>query len=456
MPLRLRLAALFALGSAVLIGVGGWVFLRQQSQTLRDSAVAGLRVRAAAVARTLAANHGSRYPARPAGFYATNQQDELFQLLTPAGTVSGGVGPGSGDPVVGPAELATARRGSVVLQRRVDAADSTMLLLATPVGDGGEVQVNGVSMRTMAAALDHTRMVLVLGGPVLVLLAGLAAWALAGAALRPVERMRRQAADISEHDRDAFLDVPASRDEIAALGQTLNQLLGRLVGALHRERGFVAAAGHELRSPLANLKMELELAARPNRSQPELVAAVAAAASEVDRLNRLAEDLLALACLDEPGQLVLRDAHDLVDLLAGCRQRFAAEAGRRRVELRLDAPPSLPANVDEIRLRQLADNLTDNALRFAPAGSTVDLSVRAADGTVTLEIADRGPGFPAEFLPRAFERFSRPDRSRSRDRGGAGLGLAIVKAIAQAHGGRAEAENRPGGGAAVRVVIPRW
>jgi two-component system OmpR family sensor kinase len=455
MSLRLRLAAVFALGAAVLIGAGGWLFLRQQATTLHDSAVAGLEVRAAAAQRTLLANRGSRYPAPPSGFYATNQQDELFQLLNPSGKVSGGVGPGTADPLLSAAELTRARAGSLVLRRDPGPSGEPMLLLATPVGTGGEVQVNGVSLGTAEATLGHTRTALAIGGPVLVALAGFAAWWLAGAALRPVERMRRQAADISEHDRDAFLDIPASRDEVAALGRTLNELLARLEGALHRERGFVAAAGHELRSPLANLKVELELAARPNRSGQELVAAVSAAATEVDRLSRLAEDLLVLACLDEPDQLVLRDTCDLVDVLAGCRLRAAAEAARRGVRLEISAPPSLPASVDEVRLRQVLDNLTDNALRFAPAGSAVELSLRQADGEVTLEVADRGPGFPADFLPRAFERFSRPDRSRSRDRGGAGLGLAIVKAIAQAHGGRVAAGNRSGGGALVQVVLPR-
>jgi signal transduction histidine kinase len=456
MPLRLRLAAIFAVGTAVLIGVGGWLFLREQATTLHDSAVTGLSARADAVARTMMANRGSRYPAPPSGFYATNQQDEVFQLLNPSGAVSGGVGPGSAEPLLTAGELARARTGPLVLRRRIRPDDPPMLLLATPVGTGGEVQVNGISTGTADATLGHTRIALEIGGPILVVLAGFAAWALAGAALRPVERMRRQAADISEHDRDAFLDVPRSRDEIAALGRTLNELLARLVAALHRERGFVAAAGHELRSPLANLKVELELAARPNRSNQELSAAVSAAAAEVDRLSRLSEDLLALACLDEPEGLVLRDTRDLVEILAGCRQRFAAEAARRGVTLRLLAPPTLAANVDEVRLRQVLDNLTDNALRFAPVGSTVDMSVRAVGGTVILEVADEGIGFPAEFLPRAFERFSRPDSSRTRDRGGAGLGLAIVKAITDAHGGQVTARNRHPGGAAVQINLPRW
>jgi len=128
-----------------------------------------------------------------------------------------------------------------------------------------------------------------------VLAAGLAAWVLAGAALRPVERMRRQVADITDQDRDVQLAVPGTRDEIARLAVTVNGLLTRLQHALERERGFVADAGHELRTPLAILRAELELAARPGRSREQLASAMVSAVQETDRLARLAEDLLLLA-----------------------------------------------------------------------------------------------------------------------------------------------------------------
>jgi two-component system OmpR family sensor kinase len=118
------------------------------------------------------------------------------------------------------------------------------------------------------------------------------------------------------------------------------------------------------------------------------------------------------------------------------------------------APAGLTADLDPDRIREAVDNLVDNALRSAPAGGTVEISAAAQDGSLVIEVADRGPGFPLEFLPRAFERFARPDSGRARADGGAGLGLAIVQAIAQAHGGQATARNRPGGGAVVRIELP--
>jgi DNA-binding response OmpR family regulator len=134
---------------------------------------------------------------------------------------------------------------------------------------------------------------------------------------------------------------------------------------------------------------------------------------------------------------------------------FAELAARdREVRVGLEVEPELVAPVDADRLRQAVDNLLDNALRVAPSGSEVRLEAGRHNGTVEVSVADGGPGFPAEFLPHAFERFHRADTARTRQHGGAGLGLAIVKAIAQGHGGRAEAANRPGGGAVVRLLLP--
>ena len=136
------------------------------------------------------------------------------------------------------------------------------------------------------------------------------------------------------------------------------------------------------------------------------------------------------------------------------REQAARRAAGREVTVRVSAPPGLIALVDPDRIRQAVDNLIDNALRFAPAGRQIDISAAATGRTSRSTVTDAGPGFPADFLPHAFERFRRPDDGRARADGGAGLGLAIVEAIATAHGGTATASNRPGGGAAVRLLLP--
>jgi hypothetical protein len=291
------------------------------------------------------------------------------------------------------------------------------------------------------------------GGPVAVVLGGLGAWLVAGAALRPVQRMREEAAAISAGDSGARLAIPRRRDEIARLGATFNDLLRRLQRALDQQRAFVADAGHELRTPLTMLRAELELAARPGRDRQSLQVAVQAAAVDTERLIRLAEDLLALARA-EATRDVISEPVRLDELITEAAQAVATAAAAKRVVL--DLENAVPATVagDPDELRQVIDNLLDNALRYAPDASTVTLTVSSSADLVVLDVVDQGPGFPPDFLPRAFDRFARADAGRT-DGTGTGLGLAIVAAIVHARRGTVCADNHQAGGAAVRVTLPR-
>jgi signal transduction histidine kinase len=251
--------------------------------------------------------------------------------------------------------------------------------------------------------------------------------------------MRRRAAEISSSSLDERLPVPAANDEVARLGATLNEMLARIEGGLARERRFVADASHQLRTPLALLKTELELALRRARSADELRDALRSAAESSDRLARLTEDLLLLARAEE-GRIPLKaEQTDVADVLQQVAERFGAE---------VDAEP-LVITADRLRLEQALTNMVDNAVRHG--GGKVKLNARIRNGTAELHVLDEGPGFPREFLGRAFERFSRADASGA---DGSGLGLAIVETIARAHGGRANAANRPEGGADVWLALP--
>jgi two-component system OmpR family sensor kinase len=227
-------------------------------------------------------------------------------------------------------------------------------------------------------------------------------------------------------------------------------MLDRLDAAFARERAFVADASHELRTPLAILRTELELALRGDREREDLEAAIQSAAEETDRLSALAEDLLVIARADQ-GQLPIRRqslyADDLLETLA---RRFAARTTAEQRRLLADPAPGVQFDGDPVRLEQALANMIENALRYGRG--PIRLSAEPSDGTVALHVRDEGPGFPPEFLPSAFERFSRADEARSR--GGTGLGLAITAAIATAHGGRAGAANAAGGGADVWLELP--
>jgi two-component system OmpR family sensor kinase len=264
-----------------------------------------------------------------------------------------------------------------------------------------------------------------------------------------VETMRRRAATISAADPEARLPLPAARDEIHRLGTTLNEMLARLADARRRERAFVADASHELRTPLAILKGELELATAGEPSHAELRRVVESATEETDRLVALAEELLALARLDEETLSVRARpvaARELLDAVAAAFAPRAAADGRALVVV---APDGVVALGDAGQLRQALDNLVDNALRYG--AGTVHLDARSENGHLELHVRDEGAGFPPAFLPRAFDRFARAGGER---RPGAGLGLAIVAAVATAHGGAAHAGNAPDGGADVWIALP--
>jgi signal transduction histidine kinase len=311
------------------------------------------------------------------------------------------------------------------------------------------VVVVGESLEQRRRALEGLHTLLAIGGPLALLVASLAGYAVAAAALRPVERMRRRAAELTG-EAEGRLPVPPSRDEIARLGVTLNAMLGRLQAVLARERSFVSDASHELRTPLAILRTELELALRGHSTRDELEDAVRSAAEETDRLNQLADDLLVIARSDQ-GRLPVRPAEiDAHALLAGVAHRFAARARSEERTLRAEPADGLTLTADRARLEQALANMVDNALRHG-AGDVV-LSAAQDNGQIVLHVRDRGPGFPDDFLPNAFERFSRADEARSR--GGTGLGLAITSAVAKAHGGEAHASNRDDGGADVWLEIP--
>jgi two-component system, OmpR family, sensor kinase len=470
MSLRLRLATIFAAGSAALIAVAGLAFLWQLHGSLTAALDSELGMRAAALAGRLASG-----PLPPGGPAVADQAgshvgqfpvaEQVAQVLTPGGVVVYSSGIEGTGPLLSRAELRRVANGPLTLTATI--GGERLRLLASDVRHHSRpaITVVGVPTDIADAAQARARLALLTGGPAVVLAAGLGGWLLTGAALRPVGKMRRRLEEITEHDTSARLPVPATGDEIAALADTMNGLLDRLAQALARQRAFTADAGHELRTPLTALKAELELAARPGKSREALADAIQAAAGDTDRLIRLAEDLLLLARADEGTAFLARERTDICSELHGAARRFASAAAARGVVISVQAPGRLDVVADRGRVRQALDNLIANAVQHAPPGSTVEVSGRCAEAegdgdgggrrrVAAVEVRDHGPGFPPEFLPRAFERFQRADPARRRADGGAGLGLAIVATIACAHHGRVEAGNLPAGGARVRIELP--
>jgi signal transduction histidine kinase len=323
-------------------------------------------------------------------------------------------------------------------ERPVQGVAGRARLLAIPVANNNKaaVLVVGQTMSDRTDALRELLLELVIGGIAAIVAAGAAGWFVARWALRPVDRMRAEAAAITLSGMDHRLTPPRVRDELHRLAGTLNAMLGRLQSAMSAERAFLAEAGHELRTPLAALRAELDLALRRPRTREELRATLVSMSEETDRLARLADDLLLLARAAD-GRLPLhREDVPVKPALQSVAALFHARAVDAGIALKVRAP-DVNERLDPLRVRQALVNLVDNALRHTPRGGTVRLTAEIEDGALLVRVSDTGPGFDAAA------------------RGGAGLGLRIVEAVAHSHGGSIAVGSAYGDGGCVTVRIPR-
>lgn len=312
---------------------------------------------------------------------------------------------------------------------------------------------SGAAREIAEAGLDR---VLLIGGILLMTAFVLASWLLARAALRPVERMRRRAGELGDSLDADLLPVDPSGDELSQLATTLNAFLQRIRLSVDREKQMVSDAAHELRTPLAALRTQLELAHDDFDDATALRAEIIAAESSVSRLSSLAGNLLELARLEQSAGPGSADDEQLVDELGAAidRARLLAVSKDARIGFTADLPAGARYAVDIPSFGRVLDNLLANAVAAIGHGGHIDAELRDESGSAVLTVRDDGPGVPESFVPRAFDRFSRPDDSRSSRDGGSGLGLALVNAIAVASGGRAVIRNcHPG--LEVTVTFPR-
>ncbi len=414
LPIRVRLTLAFALAMALVLAVtGAFLYLRLQD-SLDETIDESLQARALDVATGV--ERGAMLG--PAG-----EADERFAQVLDE---SGGVVAASGSPelettaVLEPAAVANIASSGASWRElnSVPGISGRARVLAVPFeAEGGTlVAVVGAALDDRNETLHGFLVVLLVVGPVALLVMSGVGYGLATAALRPVESMQSEAAAISASEPGRRLPLPRAHDEIHRLGETLNAMLGRLEDALERERGFVADAGHELRTPLANLRAELELALRRPRTEAELVRAVRSASEEAERLAHLAEDLLLIARSDQ-GQLPLRREEIAAgELLQSVADRFGERMDAAHRTIGVDAPALLVVDADRARLEQALGNLVENALVHGEG--SVLLSAAPVNGDVELHVTDAGRGFPPAFLPHAFDRFSSADAART----GAGHG----------------------------------
>ncbi|MDX3354923.1 HAMP domain-containing sensor histidine kinase [Streptomyces sp. ME01-24h] len=301
----------------------------------------------------------------------------------------------------------------------------------------------GASLAARESAVNTAAAAMLAGLPLLLLVVGGATWRVTRHALAPVEGIRREMAAITaSEDLSRRVPEPAARDEVARLARTTNETLTALEAAVERQRRFVADASHELRSPIASLRTQLEVGS----AHPQLLD-VPGAVKDTERLQQLAGDLLLLARLDA-GERPARRRVDLGELVREEVSRRPAD----RVPIAVDVEPLREVAGSRGQLARVIGNLLDNAQRHARAGVTVTVGLR--DGLVVLAVGDDGDGVPPAERERVFERFVRLDDARSRDEGGAGLGLAIARDVAHRHDGTLTVGTAPTSGALFELRLP--
>jgi signal transduction histidine kinase len=434
--LRLRLTAWNALGfTSTLLIVAAVVWL-QYGAALRRSLDEVLQATASATVDLLEVDPaGQPDPGTlPRGIYMV--------ILDPSG---GQVYASAGAPAI-----AAPSPGFSTLRTGNGASDA---VYAAPAR-GGRTVVAGSTLSAIDRNLRTLAETMALAGGALVVLSALGGWWLVGRALAPVSRLAHEADAIGSSELDRRLVGVEGDDELGTLARTLNRMLARVEESVRRQRAFVVGASHDLRTPLAALRTELELALLHPADGPALRAAVEAAHADAVRLSELANGLLRLAAAEPDGRRLECEDVRLPQLIQAGVELVAESAAARAVTIEVSAPDVL-VHVDRPRLLQAIANLLANAQRFAPPETVVELTAEVdsavAPPLLRVNVLDRGRGVPADFRSSLFEPFA---RARPAGSAGSGLGLATAAAAVHAHGGTIGYDDRPGGGAWFWFSVP--
>jgi two-component system OmpR family sensor kinase len=315
------------------------------------------------------------------------------------------------------------------------------------------VAVVAISSRPLQRSLDSLIGALVFALTIGGVAAALGAQRVARRLTGPLEDIAEAADRIGGTNLQARIPEVSADNELVQVTRVLNEMLERLESTFSAQRRFMSDASHELRSPLANLRGTVEVALRRSRTAGEYQEALAVALAEAERLSRLVDELLMLSRVDSKQFTVQCAPCDLSEIARRAVVAVAARQQEAGVQVRLDAE-AVPIAGDAHRLRQVVDNLLDNALRYAPAGSEVTVSSRCENGHAVLSVRDAGPGLSSIEQAHVFDRFYRADAARGRDSGGLGLGLPIAKAIVDAHHGTLTVHSSPGYGCTFTVRLP--
>ncbi|MGA8117222.1 MAG: HAMP domain-containing sensor histidine kinase [Actinocatenispora sp.] len=456
LSLRGRLILIGSLGLALGLGLGGVLLVYALNTTLQQSLDSAAVQSGREVAALVTADKlPDPIPSAQGGavIQVVDRRDRIVAVSTGADRLM---------PILHADELDAARGGerSYIPGDRVG-LDGPLRVVAEPAGR--DTVLVGVPAGELTRTVQLMRNVLLVAYPLLVLVLAALAWRAVGWTLRPVEALRRGAEDITTSGSAADrLPQPTGHDEVARLATTLNGMLARLQAGQERQRAFVADAAHELRSPVASIRTQLEVAVRLGDAA-EWNEVAADVLTDTDRLARLTDDLLLLARVSDPEEATARLARrserlDLDLLVHEIAERYDAA----RVPVRVTSDQPVWTAGDPTALGRVVSNLVDNAVRHAT--TEVLLSVATEAGRPVVSVRDDGPGIPVPDRERVFDRFTRLDDARARDDGGSGLGLAIVRELVRVHHGTItltaahpqdpNTRGRGGVGVDARITLP--
>jgi heavy metal sensor kinase len=454
-PIRLRMTAWHvAVLALVVAALGAFLVLRLHSNLL---AVTDDRLRAAVDQIALGYHKEGAPEARDVSSTVLSGRASASQVLDSSGRVVSSYGVhAAASPMIEAADIRRALSGVRVYRtNELGRPSRPYRVVARETTRGGrrDVVVAADSTGAIDSSVRQVRTLLLIGWPVAILITAASAWWLATRALRPISRMTEEADGIAVDRLSDRLPVPATGDEVARLAETLNRMLGRVESGVEEQHRLVADASHELRSPLAAIRAEIEVSLRGDDLNQAARGVLLSTLEEVERLSASVDGLLVLASADRGAlELDLRCV-DLATIAGEAVERLRALASAREIEIKL-ALDAAPAQGDPDWLDQAAGNLIDNAIKFSPPGRSVVVTTEADGREGRLRVIDEGPGIPPAERERVFDRFYRRDQARGRGTGGTGIGLSIVREIALAHGGRVWAEEGAGGGSVFTLAIP--
>lgn len=453
LPIRARLTLWYILLMALTFALaGGYLLLRFQSSLLQ-AVDTSLQL---AVSQSLTAIEDeteilafdrSDYTATPA-FPGTNL---ALRLLSVDGKVVDTLGNAQNVSQWGPVKTG-------VSTQAIPGDDERWRVYTQPILDPAGNEIGwiqaGQTLESMTDSLQDFRDQLLWLLPLILGLAGLGGFFLAGRMLQPIDRITRTAAEIEARDLSQRITYQGPADEIGRLAQTFDRMLERLREAFVRERRFTSDAAHELRTPLTVLKGQLEVTLSRTRTNAEYQQTLHDLSTQVERLIRLSNALLFLSRSDQK-QLAWEPTRlNLSDLLEVTIEQIYPLADERDLVVNTHISPELPVYGDTDHLIRLFLNLLDNAVKYTPSDGEIRLQATRTPSGAQVVISNSGPGIPAEHLPHIFERFYRVETDRSSQSGGSGLGLAIAREIVHLHGGEIHLDSAPGQGVTVTIYLP--